>query len=312
VARGVGASLSFAVTVVDPLPAGVQTLTNVTSITDDGSHGVDQTPSDNSDTEMTPVVATPDLRLVKTDNRALVRAGELMTYTLTYTNTGNQHATGAVIAERVPAHTTFNASASPAGWTCDAVNAGSRCVHTIGDLAVGESGSIQFVVTVNNPLPSNVQTITNAARITDDGQNGDDPTDEGDPIDNNQDTVSTPLPPTSISLLSFTATRAGANVVMNWTTGAEIDTWGFHLYRSEDDVRANAVRVTSEAILSQGRGQAGAAYSWTDTNVDGSTQYTYWLQEIETGGAINEYGPVSVGAQLVDARRRVFLPHVGR
>jgi fimbrial isopeptide formation D2 family protein/uncharacterized repeat protein (TIGR01451 family) len=312
VARGVGASLSFAVTVVDPLPAGVQTLTNVTSITDDGSHGVDQTPSDNSDTEMTPVVATPDLRLVKTDNRALVRAGELMTYTLTYTNTGNQHATGAVIAERVPAHTTFNASASPAGWTCDAVNAGSRCVHTIGDLAVGESGSIQFVVTVNNPLPSNVQTITNAARITDDGQNGDDPTDEGDPIDNNQDTVSTPLPPTSISLLSFTATRAGANVVMNWTTGAEIDTWGFHLYRSEDDVRANAVRVTSEAILSQGRGQAGAAYSWTDTNVDGSTQYTYWLQEIETDGSVSEYGPAFVGTQPVDAARRVFLPHVGR
>jgi hypothetical protein len=192
------------------------------------------------------------------------------------------------------------------------VSAGSRCVYTIGDLAAGAGGAVEFVVTVNNPLPSDVRIISNAARITNDGQNGDDPTDEGDPIDNNQDTVSTPLPPTAISLLNFTVTRQGERVIINWVTGAEVDTWGFHLYRSADDVRANAVRVTSGAILAQGRGQAGAAYSWTDTNVDRGTGYTYWLQEIETGGAINEYGPVSVGAQPVDAVRRVFVPYVAR
>ncbi|HEX5692223.1 MAG TPA: SdrD B-like domain-containing protein, partial [Roseiflexaceae bacterium] len=46
------------------------------------------------------------------------------------------------------------------------------------------------------------------------------------------------LAPTAITLTSFTATASGDSITVRWTTSAEHDTWGFHLYRSADSERA--------------------------------------------------------------------------
>jgi hypothetical protein len=120
------------------------------------------------------------------------------------------------------------------------------------------------------------------------------------------------VPPTAITLDSFTATREGGSVVVRWTTSAEIDTLGFHLYRSADGTRANAMRVTQELILGQGRGQGGAPYSWTDTDAEAGTNYAYWLHEVEISGATNEYGPAVVTVGLTDVLHRVVIPLVSR
>jgi hypothetical protein len=114
--------------------------------------------------------------------------------------------------------------------------------------------------------------------------------------------------PTAIALSSFTATREGNQVRVRWVTTAEINTWGFHLYRSADGTRASAVRVTSTLIPGQGRGQGGASYSWTDTGVEDGVTYTYWLVETEIGGATNEYGPAIADARPAVMTYRLFMP----
>jgi hypothetical protein len=113
--------------------------------------------------------------------------------------------------------------------------------------------------------------------------------------------------PTAITLASFTATSEGGTIVVRWVTTAEHNTWGFHLYRSNDGVRAHAVRVTPDLVLGQGRGR-GASYSWTDTTVEAGVRYTYWLQEVETDGTTNEYGPANATASPSTSGYRLFLP----
>ena len=61
-------------------------------------------------------VLGPELSLVKDVNRIVATPGEVITYTLTYENTGNGEATDIVILEAIPAYTTYvtaSATASP-------------------------------------------------------------------------------------------------------------------------------------------------------------------------------------------------------
>jgi hypothetical protein len=40
--------------------------------------------------------------------------------------------------------------------------------------------------------------------------------------------------------------------------------------------------------------------------------YSYWLEEIETGGASNEYGPATAPAQPATVGSTVFVPIAAR
>jgi methionine-rich copper-binding protein CopC len=187
-----GSTATFAVTVDSPVAAGVTLISNTASIADDGSKGADGTPADNSSSDTTPVTAVPNLKIVKTADSPGVKAGQVASYTLAYSNIGNQGATGVVITETVPADSTFNPGASTAGWVCAPNNnAGSTCTLTIGALAGGGSGTATFAVTTSlTPVGTQVD---NTASIADDGTNGVDPN-TGD----NSDTASTQFddPPT--------------------------------------------------------------------------------------------------------------------
>jgi large repetitive protein len=189
-AAGDSGSATFAVTVIDPVPAGVSQISNTASIGDGGVNGADTTPANNSDTDTTPLTAAPDLQLTKSDGGVTATPGGTVAYTLNYSNSGNQGATGVVLTETVPTNTTFNAGASTAGWGCLPDNtAGSTCTLTVGALAGGgSSNSATFAVTVINPVPAGVTQISNAASIGDDGANGADPTSA-----NNSDNDTTPL-----------------------------------------------------------------------------------------------------------------------
>ncbi len=175
---GASGTLTFAVRVIDPVPAGVTQIENTVLIQDDGSRGPDPTPSDNSDSDTTPLSAGPDLAISKDDGVSAVQPGDLLVYSLTYRNNGNQTATGVVVTETVPVHTTFVAASSSAGWSCaDSSPAGTTCTYTIGTLAGGGAGgTLNFAVRVNNPVPEGVTEIANTVAIGDDGTNGEDPT----------------------------------------------------------------------------------------------------------------------------------------
>jgi len=127
-----------------------------------------------------PLVFDPDLRLVKDDGRAVVRLGQVITYTLYYTNTGGSTATNTWITETLPAHTTPYGT-NP-GW--QPVGDG-HYRYLVGDVASGASGQARFVVQVNAQVPEGTASIYNQALIM--GQPSDD-----NPADN-QTQLTTPL-----------------------------------------------------------------------------------------------------------------------
>jgi uncharacterized repeat protein (TIGR01451 family) len=231
---------------VGTLPAGTASLQIVATVTQAGAltNTAQVATSDQPDPDSTPGNSNPaeddqssatvsgqqvDLRLSKRDQGVTIRPGDLITYTLAYTNAGNVTATGVVISETVPVSTTFSAAASlPTVWSCaDGAAAGSTCTVALGSVAAGASGSVTFSVRVANPF-SGTQ-IANTAAITDDGSHGPDPT----PSDNIGARTMPVLPPTAVDLLYFRVDSVtGREVHLAWATATEIDNFGFNLYRA--------------------------------------------------------------------------------
>ena len=126
-----------------------------------------------------------------------------------------------------------------------------------------------------------------------------------------------PQAPSAITLLSFTARSDARGVVVEWVTGSEMDTWGFHLWRSSTGSRSDAERVTTRLVPAAGSPSQGAVYVFVDTTVDTSatvgTRYTYWLQEMEIDGSLHEYGPVVMNeGNTPFLGERLYLPLIGR
>src|SRR5207244_7133118 len=103
----------------------------------------------------TTVSSVPILSISKTDAPDPVNAGGSITYTLSYSNTGNANASGVVVTDTIPANTTF-VSATAGGTLAAGV-----VTWNIGALNVGSSSSVQLMVQVASPL-ANGTLITNA------------------------------------------------------------------------------------------------------------------------------------------------------
>lgn len=154
---------TFVVTVVEPYPSGSTTITNTVTIGDNGINGQDQKPEDNQTSLNTFINTGPNLLLSKTDGAITVSPGDLLTYTLTYTNNGTQNAVGAVLTETVPSNSSFVASSSAPGWT--QVGSSNQYTYPVGDLDSDETKSTQFIIKVDTTIPEGVETITNTAKI---------------------------------------------------------------------------------------------------------------------------------------------------
>ena len=179
---------SFVVRVASSLPSGTTAITNTVSINDDGASGAESNTNNNSADASVPVTSTHDLVITQTDGGISAFSNSIITYTLTYTNTGNIGTTNVVITDTVPNDTTFLGPA--AMWTgCSSgAIAGTVCTQNVGSLTAGASGSTQFAVRVNNAPSPGVTTITSTVRIGDDGKSGVESN-----LANNVYTVTTPL-----------------------------------------------------------------------------------------------------------------------
>src|SRR3989442_104871 len=148
-AAGATGSVQIVVRVASPLASATSTTTatNATNST---------TPCPFSGaTFPTAVTSAPILAVSKTDSPDPVAAGGNLTYTLSYSNTGNANATGVVITDTVPANTTFVSA------TAGGILASGVVTWSVGNLAAGASGSVQLVVRVASPL-ANGTSITNS------------------------------------------------------------------------------------------------------------------------------------------------------
>ena len=254
-------SAIFAVTVANPVAAGVMQISNTASIADNGANGADPTPGNNSASDTTPIVAAPHLSLAKSDGGASVGPGGTVAYTLTYANSGNRGASGVVLTETVPANTTFNSGASTAGWTCAPNNnAGSTCTLAIGTLASGAGNQATFAVTAVSPLLAGVMQINNTASVTDDGTNGTDP---APPANTASDTTPVTGSP------DLRLTKDDGN-----TTSAPGNTIAYTLTYSNSGNRGASGVVITETVPANTTFNAGAStagWSCTPNNNAGAT-----------------------------------------
>lgn len=87
--------------------------------------------------------------------------------------------------------------------------------------------------------------------------------------------------PTAIQLKSFRARVLDSKEVkLTWETAAEIDNYGFNLYRSQDRGTTSAELVHFEPAAG---GTAGHRYQFSDVLPQSGTWY-YWLSDVDTSG----------------------------
>ncbi|MFV8783972.1 isopeptide-forming domain-containing fimbrial protein [Microbulbifer sp. SA54] len=180
-AAGESGSVTLVVTVIDPLPAGVDGTSNTASIEDDGSVGPDQNLVDNTDDEVTPIDGRPDYVAEKTENfEDPVNPGDPISWTIEVRNEGNQDGTGVFVTDTLPDTSLFTNFTASNGGVIDL--AAGTVTWNIGDLAVGESVTLTLSAVVVDSVPADVGPQTNTVVVDDDGSNGLDPT-----PDNNRD-----------------------------------------------------------------------------------------------------------------------------
>jgi uncharacterized repeat protein (TIGR01451 family) len=270
-AAGSSGNANFAVQVANPLSGGVTQINTSATIQDDSSGGSDRNPGDNSTSDNTPVNAQPDLQLKKSDGGSYARPGDLLAYTLEYTNAGNQDASGVTLFEAVPDNTTFNAAQSSAGWACTPDDkSGSACSLSIGNLAGGGAqSSVTFSVDISNTLPYGTANIHNSASTSDDGSNGSDPT-----PGNNSASLDTPVdvPPSLASLTLTPAVSEGSAASLDLAIGdpgppethtVQVD-WGDG--------------ITQTYALAVGELTLNVQHTYLDDNPSGTSQDDYTVQ----------------------------------
>jgi len=163
-APGQAESLSYAVTVNLPLTDGLQ-IVNTAAVTST------QVPTPTTDTVTDTVTSSHTLEVVKSASPSPVQAGDLLTYTLAYTITGDEPVYGVVVSDTTPANTTFYAAIPPAA-SDPGVGGTGPVIWSLGDFLPPESGITQatgvltLVVLVDSPLVSGT-VLYNAVLITD-------------------------------------------------------------------------------------------------------------------------------------------------
>ncbi len=147
--------IDFVVDVIPSVPAGTTEISNQASAQANNAPQV-------MAADTTPIVSAAFLSLTKDDGGASIEPGQSVIYTLNYGNSGNQDAANVVIQETILDQTTFDAANSSPGWVC-VVN---DCNLDLGTLAGGSSGSVDFALSLNDPVDALITELDNNATIT--------------------------------------------------------------------------------------------------------------------------------------------------
>lgn len=95
-----------------------------------------------------PSAPAPALHISASGSPDPVPAGDLLTYSFEYSNSGTTAASGVVIATSIPGDTTFVSA------TGGQMPTGSMVTWSVGSLPAGASGTVHMVVRVTSPLPN--------------------------------------------------------------------------------------------------------------------------------------------------------------
>ena len=79
-----------------------------------------------------------------------------------------------------------------------------------------------------------------------------------------------------------------SKIDIQWETETEINTAGFNIYRS-DTAEGEFVRINDQVIPSQSDAVSGAAYTFTDYDVEEGRTYYYRLEDIEYDNSTSQH-----------------------
>ena len=293
VIAGESRTITFAITVDNPLAASITSLTNSVVISDDGTNGADARPDDNSYTDIDSVdrgntnpVGVVDLYVDKDNNRVTFSAGERLVYTIRYGNDGDTDAAGVVITEVLPAGANFDAMNSSPGWV--ETSAGSGVFeYSVGALAAGSMDNlVLFAVTVDDPLAASISHLANSVVIRDDGSNGDD-FDTSDNADNDVDTL---YVAPSVDHVDLAITKSNNQVIV-----FEGDTLIYTIdYVNNGTLDATGVVITEALPAGTSIDFANSSSGWTETAVGSG------IFEFSAGTVLAGESPTIAFAVIVD------------
>jgi len=102
--------------------------------------------------------------------------------------------------------------------------------------------------------------------------------------------------PTAIELVKFEATAHTSGILIAWETASEIDSEGFHLWRSAS-AEEPYEQITADMIAAQGGPLWGASYTYEDLDVEMGRTYWYKIEDIDIYGQSKFHGPVEAAVQ---------------
>ena len=243
---GATATIEFRVVVKDPLPQGVNAVSNQGSVRGGNFEALptdDPTIPGSGDPTVTPldtaalIVATKQAALFDDqDGDGRVDPGDIITYTIVLQNTGNAEATGVVFADMPGENTTLvvgSVNTSRGSVTSGNESGEAAVAVDVGSLPGGGTATITFRVMVNRPFEGDLPQIQNQGQVT--GTNIENtPTDDPDTPAPGDPTV-TAVDLTADLRLEKTARSTTADV------GAEVD---FVLTLTNDGPAATVAEVT--------------------------------------------------------------------
>lgn len=248
----------------------------------------------------TPSATTPARMILELGSApasgSAVTAGQVVSYTFILTNAGDGTATGIRLSFPVPAGSSLIPGAvdpppDPVWEQGRAVS--ESLIWSLDQLAGGGQFQARLAVRVNGDLQ--VDSLQARLRAVSDQE----------PAGVEQ-TLEHPLRPTAVLLTDFMAVVQHGVSVVTWQTSLEVDTLGFHLWRTAGPVWQNPERITREVIPAR-PGTLGGRYAFeAEAGVPGETAY-YWLEELTIQGGSIYYGP-TVSRPGAAPPIRIFLP----
>src|SRR6185436_6544608 len=173
-AAGAEATITFRVRIDATVPAGVHQISNQGTVTANGLPTVltdDPDVAGTADPTVTPITKAPRLVAAKTDALAVdadadgsPSPGDTLEYTIALRNTGNTPATGILVLDAAPAHTSIVAGS--ASTTLGAVEAETPLRVSIAELDAGGEATVTFRELVDATVPAGVLEVSNQASVT--------------------------------------------------------------------------------------------------------------------------------------------------
>ena len=247
------------------------------------------------------LTGTADLAVTKTADLDSVLAGADITYSIVVQNLGPSTAANPVLSESVPANTTFQSLAPPAGWTCSSVPVvGGTGAFTcsIASLAAGGSATFTYSVRVNlgtaaGTVVANTATVSSTTPDTNSANNS------------SSAFTSVEAPLALLTRATLGGLRVDPEGRVRFATTSQHGTRQFDIFASNDPFRASDLQRVNRDPVDAAFGESRGPILYDVRTEPITTRYLY-LVETERSGRRNRMGPFRVGDErLASAYDRI-------